>query len=66
MTDAYDVDLSFWNWRLGGLLLVVAALTHILGQAALGASIDPVAIGSVVAVPLLWLRSRTHGVGADA
>lgn len=65
MTDTYDLDLSFWNWRLGGVLLVVAAVAHIAGQTALGQPIDPFAIGCALAVPVLWVRQRSRGVGVD-
>jgi hypothetical protein len=51
-----------WEWWLGGVCLLGAAATHLIAALVQGTPIDALAIASLVAVPLLMLRSRATGV----
>lgn len=54
-----------WEWWLGGVLLFVAAVTHVLSAMAVGQPVDGLAIVSAVSVPGLVLKTRLQGRGAD-
>lgn len=41
---ATALDEPFWRWRLGALLLMIAAATQVVGTHALGQPIDPFAV----------------------